>query len=205
MARQRLRFGETPQRFEIEAASSRFECTEPLPRTPTNFRFAGVDGRGNQTLVRAPGAGSGAAIVRIEDSNSGAEGYTFDIFWNGHGWSGERSSVGPGDFRGGQRMSGNEAAGFARTRFETGQYLASAPRTSISQGWPSITTPAGRTGWSGNLPSASGLAGKTFITFPARSISVAAWYGTPRSTSLSGAFIRTGETGWATREVLILQ
>ena len=29
----------------------RFECTGPMPANPANFRFAGVDGRGRQTLA----------------------------------------------------------------------------------------------------------------------------------------------------------
>lgn len=58
----------------------RFECTGPLPRNPGEFRFAGVDGRGRQQLVRDPRNG-GAAIVRIDDSGGGSEGYTFDIMW----------------------------------------------------------------------------------------------------------------------------
>ena len=58
----------------------RFECTGPLPRNPDDFRFAGVDGRGRQQLLRSPDRG-GAAVVRIEDSGGGSEGYTFDIMW----------------------------------------------------------------------------------------------------------------------------
>lgn len=58
----------------------RFECTSPLPANPANFRFAGVDGRGSQNLVRDPRNG-GAAVVQIADPQGGAEGYTFDIFW----------------------------------------------------------------------------------------------------------------------------
>lgn len=59
----------------------RFQCTGPLPRNPGDFRFAGVDGRGRQELVRDPRNG-GAAVVRIEDSKGGSEGYTFDIMWS---------------------------------------------------------------------------------------------------------------------------
>jgi hypothetical protein len=59
----------------------RFECTSPMPANPANFRFAGVDGRGRQTLVRAPGNG-GPAVIRIDDKDGGSEGYTFDIFWS---------------------------------------------------------------------------------------------------------------------------
>lgn len=62
----------------------RFECNGPLPANPVNFRFAGVDGRGSQQLLRDPRNG-GAAVVRIEDRPSGAEGYTFDLFWENRG------------------------------------------------------------------------------------------------------------------------
>lgn len=58
----------------------RFECTGAMPAKPRNFRFAGVDGRGRQTLVRDPQSG-GVAVVRIEDKDNGSEGYTFDLFW----------------------------------------------------------------------------------------------------------------------------
>src|SRR5580698_10292068 len=58
----------------------RFECTGPLPRNPGDFRFAGVDGRGRQQLVRDPRNG-GTAVIRIDDPDNGSEGYTFDIMW----------------------------------------------------------------------------------------------------------------------------
>lgn len=58
----------------------RFVCNAPMPPNPVGFRFAGVDGRGRQTLVRPP-EGGGPAVVRIEDPPSGSEGYTFDIMW----------------------------------------------------------------------------------------------------------------------------
>src|SRR5580704_19501244 len=60
----------------------RFQCTSPMPGNPPNFRFAGVDGRGSQELVRGPQNG-GAAIVRITDPQGGSEGYTFDLTWGG--------------------------------------------------------------------------------------------------------------------------
>jgi hypothetical protein len=63
----------------------RFECTGPLPANPRDFRFAGVDGRGRQTLMRDPRNSGGAAVVRIEDPDNGSEGYTFDIMWSNGG------------------------------------------------------------------------------------------------------------------------
>jgi hypothetical protein len=60
----------------------RFICNGPLPANPADFRFAGVDGRGRQQLVRDPRNG-GVAVVRIDDPDNGSEGYTFDIFWAG--------------------------------------------------------------------------------------------------------------------------
>ena len=62
----------------------RFECTSVMPSSPGNFQFAGIDGRGRQSLVNDPRNG-GAAVVRIEDSSGGAEGYTFDLMWGGSG------------------------------------------------------------------------------------------------------------------------
>ncbi len=58
----------------------RFECSGIMPSRPGDFRFQGVDGRGSQTLVRDPQNG-GPAVIQIQDSDNGSEGYTFDIFW----------------------------------------------------------------------------------------------------------------------------
>jgi hypothetical protein len=58
----------------------RFVCNEPMPPNPAAFRFAGINGRGHQNLVRSP-QGGGPAVVRIEDPQSGSQGYTFDIMW----------------------------------------------------------------------------------------------------------------------------
>ena len=62
----------------------RFQCSDPLPRNPEDFRFTGVDGRGRQTLVADPRNNRGVAVVRIEDRQGGREGYTFDIEWRGN-------------------------------------------------------------------------------------------------------------------------
>ena len=68
----------------------RFECNGPLPANPVDFRFAGVDGRGRQQLVQDPRNG-GVAVVRIEDPQSGSEGYTFDLFWSNASSGGNRN------------------------------------------------------------------------------------------------------------------
>jgi hypothetical protein len=64
----------------------RFECSGPMPANPAEFRFRGIDGRGKQELVQDPSRGRGGAIVRIQDSEGGAEGYTFDLAWRGAGF-----------------------------------------------------------------------------------------------------------------------
>ena len=78
----------------------RFECTGPLPANPVNFRFTGVDGRGRQELIRDPRNG-GIAVVRIEDKDNGAEGYTFDLTWSGgYPGGGQPAPAYPGGDRG---------------------------------------------------------------------------------------------------------
>jgi len=61
----------------------RFECTGAMPTNPTNFKFTGVDGRGQQQLVRDPRE-TGVAVIRIDDRSGGSEGYTFDVEWQGY-------------------------------------------------------------------------------------------------------------------------
>ncbi len=63
----------------------RFVCDSEMPPNPVDFRFSGVDGRGRQELTREPREG-GPAVVRIEDPQSGSEGYTFDITWTKAGY-----------------------------------------------------------------------------------------------------------------------
>lgn len=64
----------------------RFECSGPMPANPDDFRFSGVDGRGRQELIQDPRSGRSAAVVRIQDPDGGAEGYTFDLVWRGGGF-----------------------------------------------------------------------------------------------------------------------
>lgn len=61
----------------------RFECSSPIPRNPADFRFKGIDGRGNVQLIRDPMSTRGTAVVRIDDPKGGSEGYTFDLLWRG--------------------------------------------------------------------------------------------------------------------------
>ena len=63
----------------------RFQCTSPLPRNPGDFRFRGIDGRGRVELIQDPRNSGGRAVVRIQDSQGGREGYTFDLEWRGAG------------------------------------------------------------------------------------------------------------------------
>ena len=74
----------------------RFDCNGVLPRNPSDFRFRGVDGRGRQDLVRDPRSNGGTAVIRIDDRDSGREGYTFDIEWRGFGGGGGPGHPGPG-------------------------------------------------------------------------------------------------------------
>ncbi|HEV2687436.1 MAG TPA: hypothetical protein VGV35_02745 [Bryobacteraceae bacterium] len=62
----------------------RFECSSPMPVNPGFFSFRGTDGRGDQELVRDPRKG-GSAVVRIEDPESGAGVYRFQLTWNNGG------------------------------------------------------------------------------------------------------------------------
>ncbi len=81
----------------------RFECTSAMPSNPVNFRFAGVDGRGRQSLIRDPRNG-GPTVVQIEDPDNGSEGYTFDITWgNDQGYRQQGSMP--------QRDGGNQQQG----------------------------------------------------------------------------------------------
>jgi len=66
-----------------QAQWRRLDCNQPLPQQPVNFRFSGVDGHGQQSLVQDPGANNGVAVIRIDNANRNNEGYTGDITWTG--------------------------------------------------------------------------------------------------------------------------
>ncbi|HEY3439228.1 MAG TPA: hypothetical protein VGK29_00680 [Paludibaculum sp.] len=101
------------------------ECSQPLPggNALANFKFRGVDGRGEQTLLEAPGAeNSWTAKIRIRDPKGGDEGYTGRIEWDNRG--------GPSKW---------ESAGW---RGPADSSLNNAP--------PSSSTPSSGAGWGGN-------------------------------------------------------
>ncbi len=75
------------------ATFRRFQCNQEMPLRPNDFRFKGIDGRGRQDLIRSADNG-GRAVIRIEDSKGGSEGYTFDIFWRGGSAGGFNSGAG---------------------------------------------------------------------------------------------------------------
>ncbi len=102
--------GQTPQ-------WRRFECTSMPPANPARFEFAGVDGRGRQQLVRDPRNG-GVAVVRIEDPQGGAEGYTFDITWDGvgNGYAGQDRYNTPRDYQPGRDVNADRQYGDPRVR-----------------------------------------------------------------------------------------
>lgn len=82
----------------------RFQCSDRLPRRPSDFKFTGIDGRGRVDLVRDPRDNGGIAVVRIEDPKSGREGYTFDLEWQGGSDArDQRQGDRPGDRRDGDR------------------------------------------------------------------------------------------------------
>lgn len=61
----------------------RFQCDGTMPLNMSEFRFKGIDGRGRVELIQDPRNNRGVAVVRIEDSKGGSEGYTFDLEWRG--------------------------------------------------------------------------------------------------------------------------
>ncbi len=85
----------------------RFVCSGPMPASPGDFRFSGIDGRGRQELIQDPGRGRGVAVVRIQDPKGGAEGYTFDLEWRGGDFASNRTGQpsGVGD----RRLPSNDA------------------------------------------------------------------------------------------------
>lgn len=74
------------------------ECNAPLPTSGniTNFRFRGIDGRGNPRLVQEPASRNYyVAVVNIQDPRGGSEGFTYELSWN---WDGQGGDSGGGGF-----------------------------------------------------------------------------------------------------------
>ncbi len=65
------------------ATWTRLECSDALPYSMSDFRFRGIDGRGQVKLVQDPRNNNSMAVIHIDDPKSGSEGYTFDIEWSG--------------------------------------------------------------------------------------------------------------------------
>lgn len=106
------------------ATWNRFECTSPMPRTASDFRFRGIDGRGRVDLVRDPRSNRGTAIVHIEDSQGGAQGYTFDLEWQGG--TGGGNYTGPGyNNRGYNDRGYNDDRRYNDGRYNDGRYDSS--------------------------------------------------------------------------------
>jgi hypothetical protein len=87
----------------------RFVCNGQMPNNPQDFRFRGIDGRGNVQLVQDPRQNGGRIVFRIEDPKGGREGYTVDLEWRGgsggqwnsednRGWNGPSYGNGGGVF-----------------------------------------------------------------------------------------------------------
>lgn len=102
------------------------ECSGPLPQSFENFRFKGIDGRGEVRLLEEPSRRNGwAAVVRIRDTKSGGEEYHYRLEWgrgsafsSGSG-SRERENSGGGGFfgnSGGSRGYSSSDASRMRTR-----------------------------------------------------------------------------------------
>jgi hypothetical protein len=109
-------FGDTARMQTLggqPATWKRLDCTSVLPGTPTGFRFSGVDGRGKQSLVRDPNDGLGVAVIRIEDSQRGREGYTFDITWGGG--TGTAPTSNNGGFNNTGQTANTNNGGFSNT------------------------------------------------------------------------------------------
>jgi hypothetical protein len=96
----------------------RMECNGPLPADPYDFRFRGIDGRGQVTLVQAPGRGR-PAVVRINDYKGGREGYTFDLEWQGGGYG---RGGGNGYWDGSYDRGGYDRGGYDRGGYDNGGY-----------------------------------------------------------------------------------
>jgi hypothetical protein len=66
------------------SAWRRLDCSMPLPKNPAGFKFTPQKkNRGKQTLLSAPSGNQAAAVVRIEDPETGSAPYKFELEWRG--------------------------------------------------------------------------------------------------------------------------
>lgn len=98
----------------IEGQASRddgSECSSMLRngRNLSDFRFRGIDGRGEVRLTSDPRQDQrGEAVVSIRDTKGGDEGYTFEVSWQGDDGNGNRNgNRGGGFFNGNARNNNN--------------------------------------------------------------------------------------------------
>jgi hypothetical protein len=61
----------------------RFVCNGLMPANPQDFRFRGIDGRGDVQLVQDPRQTGGRIVFQVNDPQGGREGYTVDLEWRG--------------------------------------------------------------------------------------------------------------------------
>jgi hypothetical protein len=87
------------------------ECSTPLPRNVEDFRFKGIDGRGEVRLLEEPSARNRwLAVVRIRDNKSGSEEYRYRLEWGrGSSFAIDRRS-GYGGSNAGPRSSSNSGS-----------------------------------------------------------------------------------------------
>jgi hypothetical protein len=81
----------------------RFECTSAMP--PNADVRVNINGRGRAQLVASPRNG-GPAVVRIEDSEGGAEVYQLELQWTGGGGAYNGAYNGNAGYRGDDRRFG---------------------------------------------------------------------------------------------------
>jgi hypothetical protein len=112
----------------------RLQCNMPMPPNPGEFRFSPQEGRGKQTILRAPNQNRGVAVVRLEDPDGGKEGYKFDLEWRGtDGFnSGNNGGFGGGGFGNGGFNNGNGNNGNGGSIFGNNN----GDRTSFPDGVP---------------------------------------------------------------------
>ena len=83
------------------------ECTSMLRngRNLSDFRFRGIDGRGEVRLASDPRQDQrGEAVISIRDTKGGDEGYTFEVSWQGDNGN---SNTGGGFFGGNNSTNNN--------------------------------------------------------------------------------------------------